>query len=115
MNILKLFTEKPVENLTPIVVSPKPVSTSLTFKSASVATVLGLWLAISPSIQGLVQSRVESPKSKEEIGYVMDIINQIATFLVVGSGISGVAGVLKRKDIYTPEGVIGKSASDFEN
>lgn len=114
-NLVQLFTEKPVENISPILVTPKPASKSLSFKSASVATVLGLWLAISPSVGGLLQSRANTTEDKEQIGYVIDIVNQIVTFLIVGTGVTGVAGVIQRRDIYTPEGVVGKSASDFES
>lgn len=113
MNLLNLFRQPAPIGLSPTPVAPKPALRSLTIQSASFSALLGLWLAISPSVGGLLQSNAKTEKAKANIGYVMEIINQVAGFLVVGSGATAIAGRLRVGDLYTPKGLPGANLDDF--
>jgi len=110
---MSLFRRNTPAGLVPALVTPKPALSSLTIKSASFTALLGLWLAIAPSVGGLLQNNAKTEQQKANIGYVLEIINQVAGFLVVGGGAAAIAGRMRVGDLYTPHGVPGPSVEEF--
>jgi hypothetical protein len=90
--------------------TPKPALSSRSFQGGAIALIASVALSLLPFVEGLVSRRLPDhlPDIKDSVGILQILLGLAAA----GGSTYGLQGVLRRSDIYTPEGLPGKNCTD---